>query len=160
MSIFNSNKTLASLLAPAAIAVVATVGASTAQAAITEAAVQNYASAMKQAANSQNIGKVSSLVADEALISLSRRGRTTSLDKQAYLKLLQDSWSDSSNYAYDIRITNVVTSGDQAKADVTTTETWVREGKQTKLTTSSRATLKADANNAVLLRAVAQVSIE
>ena len=99
-------------------------------------------------------------MADEALISLSRRGKTTSLDKSAYLKLLQDSWSKSTNYSYDISISNIVISGEQAKADVKTVETWVRDGQQRTMSTTSRATLKSDNNNAVLLRAVSQVTIE
>ena len=161
MSIFNSKQSLSAFLAPVAIVAAAGFGTSAAQAAtITEATVQNYAAVMKQAANSQNINQVSNLVADEALISLSRRGKTTSLDKPAYLKLLQDSWSGANNYSYDISISNVVISGDQAKADVRTTESWLKGGRQTTITTSSRATLKADTNNAILLRAVAQVTIE
>lgn len=159
-SLFGSRKSLAGALAPVAMIAAVSFAATPAQAAINEAAVQNYATQMKQAANSKNVSKVSSLVADEALISLSRRGKTTSLDKAAYLKLLQDSWSQSSNYSYDISISNVVISGDQAKADVKTVETWVKGGEQRTMRTTSRATLKSDNNNAVLLRAVSQVTIE
>lgn len=159
-SLFGSRKSLASALAPVAMIAAVSFVATPAQAAINEAAVQNYATQMKQAANSKNVSKVSSLVADEALISLSRRGKTTSLDKAAYLKLLQDSWSKSTNYSYDISISNIVISGEQAKADVKTVETWVRDGQQRTMSTTSRATLKSDNNNAVLLRAVSQVTIE
>lgn len=159
-NIFGSSKSLVTVLAPAAMVAAVSFAATSAQAAITESAVQSYASQMKQAANSKNISKISNLVADEALISLSRRGKTTSLDKPAYLKLLQDSWSQSSTYSYDITITNVVISGEQAKADVKTVETWVRDGQKRTMSTTSRATLKSDNNNAVLLRAVSQVSIE
>ena len=159
-SLFGSRKSLAGALAPVAMIAAVSFVATPAQAAINEAAVQNYATQMKQAANSKNVSKVSSLVADEALISLSRRGKTTSLDKAAYLKLLQDSWSKSTNYSYDISITNIVISGEQAKADVKTVETWVRDGQQRTMSTTSRATLKSDNNNAVLLRAVSQVTIE
>ncbi|SJM72768.1 hypothetical protein A1232T_01962 [Psychrobacter piechaudii] len=159
-SLFGSRKSLAGALAPVAMIAAVSFVATPAQAAINEAAVQNYATQMKQAANSKNVSKVSSLVADEALISLSRRGKTTSLDKAAYLKLLQDSWSKSTNYSYDISISNIVISGEQAKADVKTVETWVRDGQQRTMSTTSRATLKSDNNNAVLLRAVSQVTIE
>lgn len=159
-SLFGSRKSLAGALAPVAMIAAVSFAATSAQAAINEAAVQNYATQMKQAANSKNVSKVSSLVADEALISLSRRGKTTSLDKSAYLKLLQDSWSKSSNYSYDISISNIVISGEQAKADVKTVETWVKDGEQRTMSTTSRATLKSDNNNAVLLRAVSQVTIE
>lgn len=126
---------------------------------LTESAVQGYANAMKVAANSKNINQVAQLVSDDALISLSRKGKTTSLDKEAYLKLLQSSWSNSQNYRYDISISNIVTTGDQAKADVKTTETWVKDGKNVSFVTSSRVTLTAGPNNAVLLRAVSQVTI-
>ena len=129
-------------------------------AAIDEAKVQNYAAAMKQAANSKNIAKVDKLVSDDALISLSRRGKTTSLDKAAYLQLLQSSWNQTTNYHYDISITNIVTSGNQAKADVKTVESWVKDGQPTTLTTSARATLVSEGNSPMLLRAVAQVTIE
>lgn len=126
---------------------------------ITESAVTGYASAMKNAANSQNIGQVATLVSDDALISLSRKGKTTSLDKDAYLKLLQRSWSQTQNYRYDISISNIVTSGDQAKADVKTVETWTKDGQNVSFVTSSRVTLASGAGNAVLLRAVSQVTI-
>lgn len=159
-SLFGSRKSQVGALAPVAMVAAVSFAATSAQAAINEAAVQNYATQMKQAANSKNVSKVSNLVADEALISLSRRGRTTSLDKAAYLKLLQDSWSKSSNYSYDISISNVVITGEQAKADVKTVETWVKDGQQRTMSTTSRATLKSDNNNAVLLRAVSQVTIE
>ena len=159
-SLFGSRKSLVGALAPVAMVAAVSFAATSAQAAINEAAVQNYATQMKQAANSKNVSKVSNLVADEALISLSRRGRTTSLDKAAYLKLLQDSWSKSSNYSYDISISNVVITGEQAKADVKTVETWVKDRQQRTMSTTSRATLKSDNNNAVLLRAVSQVTIE
>ncbi len=159
-SLFGSRKSLAGALAPVAMIAAVSFAATSAQAAINEAAVQDYATQMKQAANSKSVSKVSSLVADEALISLSRRGKTTSLDKAAYLKLLQDSWSRSSNYSYDISISNIVISGQQAKADVKTVETWEKDGEQHTMKTTSRATLKSDNNNAVLLRAVSQVTIE
>ena len=64
---------------------------------MSNALVQNYAAAMKSAANSQNSNQVARLVSDEALISMSRTGKTTSLDKDAYLQLLQRSWRDTSN---------------------------------------------------------------
>jgi len=126
---------------------------------ITESAVTGYASAMKNAANSQNIAQVATLVSDDALISLSRKGKTTSLDKDAYLKLLQRSWEQTQNYRYDISISNIVTSGDQAKADVKTVETWTRDGQNVSFVTSSRVTLASGSGNAVLLRAVSQVTI-
>lgn len=159
-NLFDSKRSLAGTLAPIAMVAAASVGATSAQAALSESAVQSYATQMKQAANSKNLNKVSSLVADDALISLSRRGKTTSLDKDAYLKLLQDSWSQSPNYSYDINISNIVISGDQAKADVNTVETWTKSGQPRTITTRSRATLKSGNGNALLLRAVSQVTIE
>ncbi|MDO5769563.1 MAG: hypothetical protein Q4P13_08665 [Psychrobacter sp.] len=126
---------------------------------ITESAVQSYAAAMKSAANSKNVNQVASLVSDDALISLSRKGKTTSLDKDAYLKLLQSSWGQTQGYRYDITVNNVVIAGDQAKADVKTIETWTKDGQQVSFVTSSRVTLTSNAGNAVLLRAVSQVTI-
>lgn len=159
---YSSTSNILNASLPIAIASVlmVTVAAGAHAATITEASVNNYATTMRQAANSKNISQVAKLVSDDALISMSRKGKTTSLDKSAYLRLLQDSWSQTSNYQYDIQVSNIVISGNQAKANVVTVEKWVKDGSQTTLTTSSRATLKADNNNAVLLRAVAQVSIE
>ena len=73
---------------------------------MTDSLVESYAAAMKAAANSQDINRVANLVSDDALISLSRRGKTTSLNKEGYLNLLQSSWNQTSNYQYDIKIKN------------------------------------------------------
>lgn len=129
---------------------------------INDSAIQSYAASMKKAANAQNINQVANLVSDDALISLSRNGKTTSLDKSAYLRLLQNSWQNASDYKYDIKISNIVTTGDQAKADVTTVETWTKDGQKTTFTTQSRATLTPNntgKDNAILLRAVSQITI-
>ena len=143
------------------IAVVASSFAISAQAAtMTDSLVQNYASAMKSAANSKNISQVARLVSDDALISLSRKGKSTSLDKEAYLKLLQTGWNQTSNYRYEISINNIVTTGEQAKANVTTTESWVKDGQNVSFVTNSRVTLTVATGNAVLLRAVSQVTID
>ncbi len=132
-----------------------------AQAAVmTESLVQSYAAAMKSAANSQNIGQVAKLVSEDALISMSRKGKSTSLDKDAYLKLLQSSWNQTSNYHYDISIDNIVITGSQAKANVNTVESWVKDGKKVSFVTTSRVTLALSTGNAVLLRAVSQVTID
>ncbi len=142
------------------VAIASTVSTSAQAATMTEGLVQSYASAMKSAANSQNINQVARLVSDDALISLSRKGKSTSLDKDAYLKLLQSSWNQTSNYRYDISIDNVVTTGSQAKANVNTIESWVRDGKKVEFVTTSRVTLTLSTGNAVLLRAVSQVTID
>lgn len=145
----------------AAVTVVASTAAIQAQAAtMTEGLVQNYASAMKTAANSQDINQVARLVSDDALISLSRKGKSTSLDKNAYLKLLQNSWNQTSNYRYDISIDNIVVTGSQAKANVKTVESWVKDGQNVSFVTTSRVTLTLSTGNAVLLRAVSQVMID
>lgn len=144
----------------AAIVAVASTASVSAQAAtMTEALVQNYVAAMKSSANSQSINQVSRLVSDDALISLSRKGKSTSLDKDAYLKLLQNSWNDTSNYNYDISVDNIVITGTQAKANVTTNESWVKNGQKVSFVTTSRVTLTLSTGNAVLLRAVSQVTI-
>lgn len=143
------------------LAAVASTAAISAQAAdMTEGLVQNYAAAMKSAANSKDINQVAKLVSDDALISMSRKGKSTSLDKNAYLKLLQNSWNQTSNYRYDISIDNIVTTGTQAKANVSTTESWLKEGKTVSFVTTSRVTLTVSTGNAVLLRAVSQVTID
>ncbi len=128
--------------------------------AISEKDIGSYASAMTAAANNQNIAQISKLIADDAIISLSRNNKTTSLDKEGYLQLLQKSWAKASNYRYHINISDVVVTGNQARAQVTTTETWTQDGKPVKITTSSRATLSQSGANAVLLRSVAQVTVD
>ena len=143
----------------AVVATASTVSISAQAADMTEALVQNYAAAMKASANSQNINQVARLVSDDALISMSRKGKSTSLDKDAYLKLLQNSWSNTSNYRYDINVDNVVITGGQAKANVTTNESWVKDGQIVSFVTTSRVTLTLSTGNAVLLRAVSQVAI-
>lgn len=143
----------------AVVAVASTVSVSAQAATMTEALVQNYIAAMKSSANSQNVNQVARLVSDDALISLSRKGRSTSLDKDAYLKLLQNSWGDTSNYSYDISVDNIVITGEQAKANVTTNESWVKDGQKISFVTTSRVTLTVATGNAVLLRAVSQVAI-
>ena len=143
------------------LAAVASTAAVSAQAAdMTEGLVKNYAAAMKSAANNKDINQVAKLVSDDALISMSRKGKSTSLDKNAYLKLLQNSWNQTSNYRYDISVDNIVTTGTQAKANVSTTESWVKEGKTVSFITTSRVTLTVSTGNAVLLRAVSQVTID
>ncbi|ALF58982.1 hypothetical protein AOC03_02055 [Psychrobacter urativorans] len=141
-------------------AVVSTAAVSAQAADMTEGLVQNYAAAMKSAANNKDINQVAKLVSDDALISMSRKGKSTSLDKNAYLKLLQNSWNQTSNYRYDISIDNIVTTGTQAKANVSTTESWVKDGKTISFVTTSRVTLTVSTGNAVLLRAVSQVTID
>ena len=144
-----------------ALALAASAVSISAQAAdMTERAVQDYAAAMKVAANNKDITQVAALVSNDALISLSRRGKSTSLDKEAYLQLLQNSWNQTSNYRYEINIDNIVTTGTQAKANVNTTESWVKEGKSVSFVTNSRVTLTLSIGNAVLLRAVSQVTID
>ena len=143
----------------AIVAAASTMTISAQAATMTEALVQNYATAMKSAANSQSLNQVARLVSDDALISMSRKGKSTSLDKDAYLKLLQNSWSNTSNYRYDINVDNIVITGEQAKANVTTNESWVKDGQKVSFVTTSRATLTLSTGNAVLLRAVSQVAI-
>ena len=143
----------------AIVAAASTMTISAQAATMTEALVQNYATAMKSAANSQSLNQVARLVSDDALISMSRKGKSTSLDKDAYLKLLQNSWSNTSNYRYDFNVDNIVITGEQAKANVTTNESWVKDGQKVSFVTTSRVTLTLSTGNAVLLRAVSQVAI-
>lgn len=143
----------------AVVAVASTVSVSAQAATMTETLVQNYVAAMKASANSQDVNQVARLVSDDALISLSRKGKSTSLDKDAYLRLLQNSWSSTSNYHYDIFVDNIVITGSQAKANVTTNESWIKDGQRVSFVTTSRVTLTLATGNAVLLRAVSQVTI-
>lgn len=131
-----------------------------ANAQISEADIQQFATALSQAANQKNVGRIANLVDDNVLISLSRNGKTTTLNKDSYLRLLQDNWSKTSNYHYQINITNVIIAGNQAKADVQTIETLTENGKPQRLITSSRATFSAPNSGAMLLRAVSQLTIE
>lgn len=135
-------------------------GMATANAQISEADIQQFAQSLSQAANQKNVGKIAQLVDDGVLISLSRNGKTTTLNKDSYLRLLQDNWSRTSNYHYNITITNVIIAGNQAKADVQTVETLTENGKPERLITSSRATFSAPDSGAMLLRAVSQLTIE
>lgn len=128
--------------------------------AMSESAVQEFASSLNTAANAQNIGMVSRLIDDNAVISLTRNGNTTTLDKNGYLQLLQKSWAEASDYRYSINVTDVVVAGSQARANVITTESWIKDGRRTTFRTHSKATLSYVSGNAMLLRAVSQVTVE
>lgn len=90
---------------------VSTLVASPAYADITEASVQRFANQLSQAANQKNVNRIAQMVDDDVLISLSRNGKSTTLNKASYLRLLQTNWSKTSNYHYDIVVNNVVISG-------------------------------------------------
>lgn len=128
--------------------------------AISETSVQSFANSMHVAANSQNIGQVSRLIDDNAVISLTRKGNTATLDKNSYLQLLQKSWAGASDYHYHISIDDVIITGNQARATITTTESWVKAGRKTTLVTHSKATLSEVNGSVLLLRAVSQVTVE
>ncbi len=128
--------------------------------AVSESDIRSYAAAMNAAANNQNIAQISQLIADDAIISLSRNNKSSSLDKEGYLQLLQKSWAKASGYRYEISVSNIVAAGNQARAQVTTTETWTQDGKKVTLKTSSRATFSQVGNKTVLLRSVAQVTVD
>lgn len=128
--------------------------------AISEQDVSRYASSMSSAANAQNIAQISRLIADDAIISLSRGGKTTSLDKEGYLQLLQKSWATSSGYCYRINVADVVVTGNQARAQIVTTENWTQDGRPVTINTASRATFSQVGNHVVLLRSVSQVTID
>ncbi|WP_352337859.1 hypothetical protein [Psychrobacter sp. 16-MNA-CIBAN-0192] len=142
------------------VAIASTAAVNANAAVMTESLVNSYAAAMKSAANSQNVNRVAQLVSDDALISMSRKGKSTSLDKEAYLKLIQRSWNQATDYKYDIKVDNIVITGTQAKANVVTMESWVKEGRNASFITNSRVTLTLSTGNAILLRAVSQVTID
>lgn len=126
---------------------------------ITQAQVLGYANAMTAAANAKDVDAVASLVTDDAIISITRNGKKATLDKPGYLTLLQNSWSDSNQYRYQIKINNIVTTGDQAKANVVTNEVYNKSGSQVTFVTNSRTTFVLQGDKVKLLRAVSQVSI-
>lgn len=132
----------------------------TSHAVMTEAKVSQFANAMTVAANAKNVNLVANLIDDKALISISRKGQTGTLDKSAYLNLLQSNWTKSSNYHYRIEIHNVLITGSQAKADITTTETLTEKGKTLTLITQSRATFYETPTGATLGRAISQLTIQ
>lgn len=132
-----------------------------AHAQVSEQMIMAYAQNMQASANSQNISQVAKLVADDAVISLTRQGKGSStLNKNTYLDLLQKSWTQAKNYRYEIQVSEIVVAGDQARALVVTKESWTdKDGKPHTLTTNSRATLGSNGKSAVLLRSVSQVSL-
>lgn len=132
----------------------------TAPAYATQDVVQSYATAMKASANAQNIGQIAKLIDDNAVISITRQGKTSTLDKNAYLQLLQKAWAGTTNYRYDITISDVLVSGEQTRATVSTVESWEKDGKKTVVSTTSKATLAKTGSDAILLRAVSQIAIE
>ncbi|WP_066805592.1 hypothetical protein [Moraxella oblonga] len=128
--------------------------------AINEQSMQAYAMSMKASANAQNISQIAKLIDDDAVISITRHGKTSTLDKNAYLQLLQKSWAGSTNYYYDITMSDVVVAGDQVRAVVNTVESWEKDGKKTTVNTTSKATLVQSGSDMTLLRAVSQIVIE
>lgn len=146
----------------AALALVAPVAVSSqAYAQMNETLVKSYAQSMQMAANKQNVAQIARLIADDVVISLNRQGRgSATLDKSGYLDLLQKSWSQSQNYRYQTSVDNIVITGDTARVQIVTKEDFDKDGKHTTLTTSARATLGVDGGSALLLRSVAQVTVE
>lgn len=150
-----TSKKLSSLL------IVSTMGlAMPAFANITDSDVQQFANQMSQSANTKNIAVVNRLVSDDALISISRRGKTSTLDKPSYLNLLQTNWAKATHYQYNIKINNVISTGTQAKADIITTEIISEDNKTLRLITTSRATFAKTDKGVVLTRAISDLVIE
>lgn len=138
-----------------------TLVSTSAHAQMSEQLVRSYAQTMQNAANSQNIGQIARLLADDVVISLTRPGKgSATLDKSSYLDLLQKNWSESRNYRYNARINDIVVTGDTARAQMVTTESFVRDGQNVTMTTTSRATFGVGNGNAVLLRSVSQVTVD
>lgn len=127
---------------------------------ITDSDIQSYANQMSQSANTKNIAVVNRLVSDDALISISRRGKTSTLDKPSYLNLLQTNWAKASHYQYSIKINNIISIGTQAKADILTTELIQEDNKTLRLTTTSRATFAKTDKGVVLIRAISDLVID
>lgn len=126
---------------------------------MTDQMVDTFAARMYSAANNKDIAAIADLIVDDALISLTRKGQTTSLTKADYLKLLQNSWAKTTDYKFQIVLSNVVTTDNHAKVNVKTSETWRQNGKPVQVVTQSRVTLVSPDNKAVLSRAINQVDI-
>lgn len=148
-------KTTAAVAISSAVAITAP-----AHAQMSESLVMAYAQNMQSAANARNIGQIARLLSDDVVVSLSRQGKgAVTLDKSGYLDLLQKSWTQADNYRYSISVDNIVVTGDTARAQVVTTETWTKDDKNTTLITTSKATLTLNGNNALLMRSVSQVTV-
>ncbi|UNU73221.1 hypothetical protein LU293_09135 [Moraxella nasovis] len=130
--------------------------------AMDESAVQDFVAKISKAANGQNKDQIGRLIDDEAIIVLSRNGDSATLTKQEYLARLQKNWAQASDYHYDIQVDNIVVSSDQARAQITTTESWKdkKTGNAVRHVMSSRSTLTEVNGKTVMLRAVAQVTVQ
>lgn len=128
--------------------------------AVSEQSMQTYAVSMKASANAQNIGQIGKLIDDNAVISITRQGKTSTLDKNAYLQLLQKAWAGTTDYQYDIFVSDAVVSGEQVRATVSTVESWKKDGQEIVVKTVSKATLVEKGSDVVLLRAVSQIGIK
>ncbi len=122
--------------------------------------IHRYATAMKQSANSRNLNKISEMIADDVIIKITRNGKSATLNKAEYLKRLQKNWQISDNYSYNIKISDIIASGDHIKATIVTEEVIGKNGQSATYITNSRATLTENANKAVLLKAVSQVTVK
>lgn len=148
------------LLGAVAIGAVGMAMVAPAYAQMSESLIQSYVTNLQTAANNQNISKVARLLSDDIVISLSREGKgTTTLDKSGYLDMLQKGWTQTSNYRYNASVDNIVITGEQARAQIISRETWTKNGKATTVTTTSRATFGLSNGNAVPIRLVSQITI-
>ncbi|MBS9779990.1 MAG: hypothetical protein KGV51_05115 [Moraxellaceae bacterium] len=118
--------------------------------------INHYASVMKQSANNRDLNKIADMIADDVIIKITRNGKSATLNKIEYLKRLQQNWQSANNYSYNIQVSDIISSGDHIKANITTQEVI---GNNTYVT-QSRATLTENNNKAVLLKAVSQVSVK
>lgn len=154
------NKKWRGLLGATAIGVIGMAMTAPAYAQMSESLVQSYVTNLQTAANNQNIGQVARLLSDDIVISLSRDGKgTATLDKSGYLDMLQKGWTQTKNYRYSASVDNIVITGDQARAQIISRETWTKDGKTTTLTTTSRATFGLSGTNAVPIRLVSQITV-
>lgn len=125
-----------------------------------EPLIQNYVSSLQTAVNNRHIGQVARLLSDDVVVSITREGKgSTTLDKSSYLDMLQKSWTQTNNYRYSATVDNIVITGDQARAQITSRETWTKDGKPITLVTTSRATFALSGSNAILLRLVSQITV-
>ncbi len=122
--------------------------------------VQQYVENVEQASNDKDINRLSSLIADNAMIKVDRNNKSAILNKNGYLQQVQTNWHTTSNYNYTIKVDNVINSGNNIKATMTSTESFTKGDKNTTYVTKSQLTLANSHGTLLLIKAVSDVAIK
>lgn len=122
-------------------------------------AVNHYGEKMREAATSQNIHKMSQLLSDDMLVSMTKGNKTTTLNKRAYLDLIATSWAGASGYRYQLELNDVVTTPEGAKANLHSIETWHKDGQNTTFENKARITLIEEGGQIKMTRAISTISV-